>query len=319
MIVDKVYEHIEKTKKTFGKPSGNWASTCGNPCERALVYARTHFDERLLPSTSSQLMFREGHSHEHEVLKLLSEAGFEVVEQQRPFRWEKVNVSGKIDAKVKIGSELVPIEIKSMNGYDFDKIKTLEDLKNSPKSWHRQYPAQIMLYMLMDGCDMGILIFKNRQNGALKEIVVNLDFEYAENILKKLERVNEHVRLSTLPDRISDRGNCRMCDFRHICLPDEESEAINLIDNKDLEVILERREEIRKEAKEYQNLNEKLKEVWKTLQPGEHLVGRKYSVKISEVPVKFYNVPPEIKESYVEKRMQIKSIITPIMGDSDGD
>ena len=308
-IIQSVYDYLGTERKSWA-PSGNYASQVGHPCERNLVYNRLNWNEKLLPAPSKLLIFRDGNAHENEVLKLLNEAGIQVIEQQRPFELKDLEVRGKIDGRIKINGHAIPLEIKSINPYDFDKIHTVQDLLNSPKPWTQGYVAQMMIYLLMMNEQDGIMLFKNKATGQLKQINVTLDYAFAEGICKKLERVNKHVKAGTYPDRITDRSICGYCDFRHICLADEVSESINITDDPEITDLVEQREALKLQAKAFEELDDKLKEIWKTKDVGTYLVGGKFQVKISVYKRVFYNVPEDIKAKFKEETEHTKAIIT---------
>ena len=106
------------------------------------------------------------------------------------------------------------------------------------RPWIRHYPSQMQIYLLMGEHEYGVFILKNKSTGLLKVIDVYLDYEHAESLLGKAERINAHVENNTLPDPINDAEICSNCAFRHICLPDigeglefiKEKEVIERID-----------------------------------------------------------------------------------------
>lgn len=310
-VLEKVYSYLLSERKSWA-PAVNYAYNCGHPCARNLVYCRLNWQEKTLPSTSTLLIFREGNLHEDAVIKLLMDAGVPIVETQRPFEIKQIQLRGKIDGQIKgDDGKLTPCEIKSMNPYDFEKLNTIEDMKTSNKVWIRGYVSQMMVYLLGMEKESGLFIIKNKVNGELKFIPCVLDYEYAENDWKKLELVNEHVAAGTYPDRIDDRTVCKYCDFRHICLPDEVSEGINITDDPELLDLLEKREAVSSVASEYEKLDKQIKEKYfKGKDSGDYLVGGKFQVKISSYDRAFYNVPKEIQEKYKESKPVQKVNIT---------
>jgi len=308
-IVQSVYDHLGTQRKGWA-PSGNYASQVGHPCARSLVYQRLNWNEKLLPSPSKLLIFRDGNTHETDIIKLLGEAGIQVIEQQRPFDWKELELRGKIDGRIKVDGKNIPLEIKSINPYDFEKINTVQDLLNSPKPWTQGYVAQMMIYLLMMNEQEGIMLFKNKATGALKQVNVSLDYAYAEGVCKKLEIVNKHIKDGTYPERITDRAVCQFCDFKHLCLADEVSESINITDDPEITDLIEQREALKPQAKAFEEADEQLKAIWKTKEAGTYLVGGKFQVKISTYKRAFFNVPEDIKAKYKEETEHTKAIIT---------
>ena len=266
MIIEKILQHKQSTIRQFPVLS-NRASEHGHPCERHLVLNRTHWQDKQLTPLGLQLIFDEGRLHERQVLRDIEDAGFTVVEQQRDYAWAKFNLTGHIDAKVLLpDQELMPIEVKSCSPYVFEKVNSLADLLHATgRLWYLQkYPVQITLYLLLGNAPRGVLIFKNKVTGHLKEIEISLDMEFAEGLLKKAERVNAHVEAGPLPDRIPyDESICGSCSFLHICLPEVKREALEILTDPELEGKLARRADLAPLADEYEALDKDLKKRFK--------------------------------------------------------
>ncbi len=260
-MIDVVQAVIEaKAKKIKLWPvNSNRASEMGHPCERYLVYLRTRGEDRALHDVNLQFIFDDGNLHEEGVLWDLQEAGFKIIEQQRPFEWKKYQITGKVDAKILDDDRAIPIEIKSLNPYAWEKINSIKDMTNSKFVFLRKYPAQLTLYLLLDEEEEGLFILKNRSNGKLKQIPLYLDYDYAETLIQKAERINHHVEAGTLPERIPwEEGFCENCPFSHICLPPHEEKGA-LLDDPDLELKLDRRGELKPLVDEFNELDSEIK------------------------------------------------------------
>ena len=262
-IAEKINGFLENERKGYA-PTANYAYSAGHPCPRRLVYERLNWQEKALPSPRTLLIFREGNLHEDAVIRLLQDAGVKIIETQRPFEIKQIELRGKIDGQIvdEDSGTKFPCEIKSMNTYEWEKINTLEDMRSSTKVWIRGYVTQMMIYLLGLNDEVGIFILKNKVTGELKFIFCQLDYEYAEKEFKKLELVNQHVKAGTYPERIQDKTVCHDCDFRHICLPDEASDSISIVDNPELLELLEEREALREAAKNYEAVDKRLKGYW---------------------------------------------------------
>jgi len=225
-MIDMVRAIIEvKAKNIVRYPcKSNRASSIGyfvptlGGCLRRGVYERTKWQEKELHTPETQLIFDEGNRQEEQVLRDLSEAGIQVIEQQTMYEWKEYNITGHVDGKVIYNGVVYPLEIKSMNPNIFAQVNTFEDFKKKP--WTRVYMAQIMLYMLMNNVDKAIFLLKDKSNGLLKQITVDLDYELGEECIKAAEIINKHVDDATLPDRINDREVCKKCPYKILCLPD---------------------------------------------------------------------------------------------------
>jgi len=214
----------EKAKKIKRYPcNSNRASGLGyavellGGCLRRGVLERTRWAEKELHDARMQLIFDEGHNQETVVLRDLAEAGIEIIGQQTPYEWKDLQITGSIDGKYVEDGVAYPVEIKSMNPMIFDAVHTFEDFKKKP--WTRSYMAQITLYMLLQGVDKGIFILKNKSNGMLKQITVDLDYELGEACLKAAEAINCYVKAGTVPEVIKDIQVCKDCPYKLICCP----------------------------------------------------------------------------------------------------
>lgn len=315
-ILEKIQTYLASERKSWA-PSANYAYNCGSPCARQLVYHRLAWEQRPLPSPKTIMIFREGDLHEKAVVQLLMDAGIEIIETQRPFEIKQIELRGKIDGRIKWEGKLLPTEIKSMNPYDWEKINTIEDIKTHIKIWIRGYYSQMQMYLFGMNETLGLFILKNKVTGELKFIHCPIDFEYAEKDWKKLETVNKHVKENTYPERIQDRSVCKFCDFRHICLPDEVSDAMNFVDDPELVQLMERREALEKAASEYDKIDKKIKDDFlKNKANGVYLVGGKFQVHISSFNRKSYAVPEDVKKQYEEVKTFQKKEITPLKGEA---
>lgn len=288
-MIDIVQRVIEsKARKIQMWPvKSNRASEMGHPCLRYLVYLRTRGEERPLHDIGLQFIFDEGNLHEAAVLRDLQNAGVQVVEQQRPFEWKKYNITGSIDAKIIDNGAVVPIEIKSFSDWNWKAINTAEDMFKSKAIYMQKYPAQLTLYLIMDEKEEGAFILKNKTNGMLKQIPMGLDFDYAESLVAKAERVNTHVQGETLPERIQYSDNiCGTCSFAHICLPDVDRQAI-LIEDPELEHKLDRRWELKAAKDEFDDLDKEIRDALK--EKAEAVIGS-FAIKGKWVDKKEYTV-----------------------------
>lgn len=233
-LVKQVYKWVEEERQNWPVNS-NRASQLGDDCERKLVYWRTRWQEAALPSVELSLIFREGRYAEKAVLDTLRQAGVEVIREGEPLSWPEYQITGRIDAIVAVDSKYYPLEIKSSNpnvwrtiAYMGPGVYSWEEVKEAfeRKPWLRRYLAQITLYMLCSELEEGLMLFKNKSTGALCQINVNLDYEYAEQLVKRAERINKHIAEGTLPDRIDfDPEVCPKCPFFHLCLPGHDANS----------------------------------------------------------------------------------------------
>jgi len=260
-IVEKLDKETTKRIKQYPHPN-NRASECGHPCVRFLVLSRLCSEKKALHDIGLQRIFDEGNLHERAMLREIEDAGFELVEQQRAFEWRKFQLSGRIDAKIRLDGKLIPLEIKSCSPNIFPSIKnsTVEEMIHSRYLWIRRYPGQIMTYMLMDNKDEGIIIFKNKTTGEKCQKTFKLDYGYVESILMKLEIVNDYVEKKEIP-KVEMCEECKGCGFQKtMCFPDcDYGPGFAFLSDKEAEEKLERRESLKSEHAEYNQLDKLLK------------------------------------------------------------
>lgn len=280
-IESDLYAYDEARIKIFPAHT-NRASEAGHECERYLVYSRLNWQDRQRHDVGLQRVFDEGNIQEAAVLQKLAAAGITVLEQQRSFEWKEFQLTGHVDGKIKYGG-IRPIEIKSFSPANFAAINTVQDMIRSKRGYMRKYPAQMQLYLLMDETPEGMFLLKNKTSGEIKLVPCELDYEYAEGILKKLENVNTHVAAGTYPDQCDySLGLCEKCPFNHLCLPDQNFDAAHFTADQDFIAALERREELKRAVAEYEELDEEIKASVKLIEKdviaGEFLLKRKHIV-----------------------------------------
>jgi hypothetical protein len=302
-ILDK---KTERRIKIFPHPN-NRASEAGHPCERFLVLSRLKNESRAIHDLSLQRIFDEGNLHERAVITAMIEAGLNVSELQRSYEWRKFQLSGHIDGKL----DGHPFDVKSCSQNVFHAIKNLEsqDMLKSKYSWIRNYPAQILLYMMMEGVESGMIIFKNKTTGemAQKDFYLNdWALEYLETILKKLERVNEHVKNETIPEKqyIDD---CSRCPFSKTeCFMNRDyGPGFEFLSDEEIEAKLKRYEEIAEIAQEYSKLDREIKEQFK----GRTAIIGDWMIESKEYERKNYTIPDEIKNQYIEMSKYFRTSI----------
>ena len=277
-MLDDLWE--SKRKKIRITPQhSNRASELGHPCLRYLVFLRTRYQEQALYSVALQWIFDLGRKQEQIALENLAEAGYHVVEQQRPLVWEKYNITGHIDGKVEMDGKLVPIEIKGISPHLWNAVNDIDDFLRPGetktilrKSYVRKMPSQLITYCLLGNSSEGFLYLQNKITAQPKIIWLYLEsyMEEAERLIKRAEMVNRMVADKQTPDMINDESVCEGCSFEHICLPDRMLGKQLQIINEDPELLsdLERHAELKPLSNEYKELNEKLKKQFDGIENG---------------------------------------------------
>jgi len=264
-IVEKIKEG--KRKKIRVNPQHVVrASEIGHPCERYLVYSITHWQDRKPHTAEVQFIFEGGNAIEDLAIKDFEDGGFKVYrpEPDRAIMEAVPKITGHLDVRVDFGDGTVYTgEIKGLQIYDWQTLHTIQDFHNSKKPWIRKYPGQLMTYMYIKNEEWGFFYIKSIPRFQPKYIWVKLDYDYMEELLKKTERVNEHVKNQSLPEPISDITMCEYCQFKHICLPTTMREGMKFVDDAELLELLDRWHQLKGSQKEYAAVDRKLKEMIK--------------------------------------------------------
>lgn len=310
MIVEKI-DQAKQSKIKLWPVHANRASEAGHECERYLVYNRLNWQEKLLHDLGLQYIFDEGQKQEQVTIDDLRESGFEIIEAQRPFKDEELQLTGHIDFKLSLnGGKLYPVEVKGLSPITWNKINAFSDIFSNKNHYVRKYAAQITLYLYLGNAEEGYFLLRNKLSGRYKEIPVTLDYEYVDTLIEKLKRVNGHVVGKTFPLQIENFTVCQECAFRHICLPDMNyGNSLEVIDNKELEELLNRRAELVGAYKEYNEINDRIKQIsngHEKMIVGDWLITGKYYERAN------YKIPDEIKKKYLEKMKYWKTNIAKI-------
>jgi len=273
-IYEKWLEHKKSKIKQY--PTNTLrASQIGFPCDRYHYYSIANWKDRQLHDEIMQSIFDEGNLHEKAVIQELQEMGFEIVEYQRSLQNDKPLITGHIDGILRWEGKDYPFDVKSIS-YDFDSITSAEDLLYSKKLWHRSYVAQLQLYLYLCAREeIGCFILKNKMTGEIKPVWMQIDYDYVDSLLKRAERVYEAIEKKQPPAKINDFNVCGECAFRHICLPDIElGEGVTIMEDKTLEELLKRWWELKDAAKEFEKIDETIKNAAKAAgKTGEKIVG----------------------------------------------
>lgn len=258
------------------------ASSIGQPCDRYHYYSIKNWQDRPLHDAVMQSIFDEGNLHEPAVIQDLQKMGFEVVEQQRSFQIDKPKITGHIDGLLRWEGQNFPFDVKTIGPYDFPKINAVEDLIYSKKTHQRQYPAQLQIYLLQCEQERGLLLFKNKLTGEIKPIWMEIDYDFAEQLLKRAERVYAALEAQKIPDRIQDFDVCKKCAFRELCLPDlKHGAGVQLIDDAELSGLLDRYHDLKALAEEFEDLEDTIKDSAKASGEGEKVCGD-FLIKVTQ-------------------------------------
>ena len=277
------------------QPSMTPATSLGYACERRSVYQRTQPDKAAPIGEELASIFEEGNLHQKDVRAELLELGYEVVEAEVNFKDQRLEISGTIDGKLDVkdpshprGRRRVPVEIKSTSG---SPPADEAAWRNSETPLLRRYFAQLQTYLFLTNEPWGLGIFKNKITGLWSVVAVSLDYEYAEGILQRAERIRDAVerweddtcdtRDVHLPLRLADRSECSGCPFREtVCFPaDAAVDPLLLAEDVDLLAQLIEREACDSSATRFDKLDKAVKERFKLTAGERFVVGGTYMIE----------------------------------------
>ena len=275
-----------KAEKIKVYPCNNLrASNLGHPCERYLYLLIKHWDEQKPHDVGLQNIFDLGNTLEEHTINNIKEAGFEVVTPT--VRSWKVEVKGGIitgreDIRIKDeNGELLPVEIKGLSPFEFDKLNSVDDFLKSKRAYVRGYPAQLFIYMLRFGKEKGYFALTNKLTGETKFIEVPFDYEFGEQMLSKAERIYAALEAETPPGACDDISICENCSLAHICGQCRRVPADVDLD-EELDELINKKQALSEAKKEYEQVDKEIKarigEREKVI-TGQYLIERKSFVK----------------------------------------
>lgn len=195
------------------------ASNIGHPCERYLYLLITRWEEQQPHDVGLQNIFDLGNTLETHTINNLKEAGYEVITPtQWSFQIKKPLITGREDLRIKDeNGELIPVEVKGISPFEFSKLNTVDDFLHSKRYYIRQYPAQLQIYMYHFSKLYGFFALTNKLTGETKMIRMDFDWDMADGLLRKAERIYKAIEDRKEPNAMEDIAMCAGCKLAHIC------------------------------------------------------------------------------------------------------
>jgi len=321
MLEEKLQKHILSGITDSVSRDTNRASDLGVDCDtyHALCRLKGELKPKLTPDKKQ--LFRTGNIVEIPNLTFLNQAGLPIQPAAQYYRWNKYKISGRTDgvAWLKIDGKKIeiPAEHKACSPNIFRSIvqhKTQNiSLTKSKYHWVRKYPAQLMIYMLQKGVEYGLWIFYDKVSGRFLFWVMNLDYDYAEELLKRAERANKNAEKGIIPEP-KYKDICTSCDFAlTYCFPDKDfGEGFDIISDEDLVEKLQRREELKTAAEEYQAIDKEIKKMFR----GKNAVVGDFLIESKKYETTYYNIPNDMKQKFAQKREAFRMNIKKLGGDA---
>lgn len=279
------------------------ASNLGHPCERYLFLLIKHWEEQKAHDVGLQNIFDLGNTLEEHTIKNIKEAGFEVITPtQRSWQLDVKGgiITGREDIRIKDeNGELLPVEIKGISPFEFDKLNSVEDFLNSKKTYIQGYPAQLYIYLLHFEKEKGFFALTNKLTGETKFIDVPFDYDLGEKYLSKAERIYKALETDTMPDAPDNISYCDNCSLAHVCGGCNRNPTDIDIDDE-LDALINRKAELSEAKKEYEELDKQIKSKVgerEKIITGQYLIERKQFVK------KAFTVPESVQYRINIKRL----------------
>lgn len=268
-----------------------------------MVWNFTRWQEKRPHDWVLQSIFGEGRLHQPSVYTRLEAWGFDIVrESDRPSQYKLgagAVVSGRLDGKIrgykteKFRPPLV-LEIKTAQGYAYDRLNTIQDIERADHYYVRNYADQGHLYCFLENLPRGVIVLKSKATGALKPIPFELDFGRAEALLQRFERLQPLIDKQVDPPPIPfDRDVCGRCPFTHVCWPPKDFGAgAGLIEDAQLIEDLAAREKVKAARDQYEDLDKGIKARLKQLglKAGAKAIAGAYLIQVAERSVKEFTV-----------------------------
>ena len=258
------------------------ASNLGHPCERYLYLLITHWEEQKPIDVGLQNIFDLGNTLEEHTIKNIKEAGFEVFTPvNRAWKIDKPLITGREDIRIKDeNGELLPVEIKGLSPFEWNKLNSIDDFLKSKKAYVKGYPAQLQVYMYYFAKEKGFFALTNKLTGETKFIEMPFNWDYADALLKKAERIYKCIKEETLPDACDDISFCENCSLSHIC--GTRRIPADIMIDEELDALIKKKQELAPLKSEYEKIDKEIKakvgEREKVI-TGEYLIQRKSFTK----------------------------------------
>lgn len=302
-INEKIYQ-TKKEKITVYPVNHLRASNLGHPCERYLYLLITSWQELKPHDVGLQNIFDLGNTLEEHTIKNIKEAGFEIVTPtQRSWQITVKGgiITGREDIRIKDeNGELLPVEIKGLSPFEYDKLNSVDDFLKSKRSYVQSYPAQLFVYMLHFGKEKGFFALTNKLTGETKFIDVPFDYDLGEKYLSKAERIYKALEEKKAPEACEDITLCENCPLAHICGECRRVPADIEVDDE-LDDLINRKQELAEAKKEYEQVDKQIK-----LKVGERtkIITGTYLIERKEFVKKAFTVPESVQYRLSIKRLQ---------------
>lgn len=191
-------------------------SEIGHKCNRFLWYAK---EGTPCPTPDGRILrlFRLGEYIEDQVISDLTNAGFNVTDQQKKivFDFEGKSICGHIDGIItglKESKKPHILEVKSASEKRFNQLK-----KVGYEKWSEPYKCQVHCYMLGAELDRALVWVENKNTSDSYTERIRLNSEYA---VKRLQRMFKIMKQKHIPEGTCPRADwyeAKWCRYYETC------------------------------------------------------------------------------------------------------
>ncbi len=296
-------------------PARAWyPSSIGHPCDRFLVWNFTKWQEKARHGWVLQSIFDEGHLHQPAMYRRLEQMGFDIVrESDRPTQYTLRNgarISGRLDGKLRgfRGQRYQPLrvlEIKSASPHTWERLDSIEDIRQAPEHYIRNYADQGFIYSLLEDLPAGAIVLKNKLTGVPKVIPYEIDYARAGELLERVERLQPMVDRKEDPPPIPyDDRICGDCPFEKLCYPPKSyGDGVVVIEDAGLVEMLDEREQFKGARDRYEAADKAVKAKLKREGVRDAIAGP-WHIEAKDRNVKGYTVEPRVDTVFSIERLE---------------
>jgi CRISPR/Cas system-associated exonuclease Cas4 (RecB family) len=209
------YNHDDPTTKRYFHPS-----SIGR-CLRELWFKRFKapaFSQGDGRELESFLTFETG-TYLHVVIQNLCHRAGVLLKREVEVLDHARRIIGHADGILKLNGRRYLLELKTINSRGFISLQ-------APKHAHVQ---QATAYMEVLGLTSAVILYFNKDNGALREFVVSFDEElHAKEVAGRIKTLRQCVKQRVAPDRegfTPKEQPCRYCDYTTLCFSEAATKA----------------------------------------------------------------------------------------------
>jgi CRISPR/Cas system-associated exonuclease Cas4 (RecB family) len=201
MLKEIIYDYFneKKEKENYTERELNFAPSYFHKCKRQIAYKKLNYEPSNPLTEANYAKFEMGNSVHDSIQNILKKIGIWIEgEDFKNIEWCGLNWIYRIDGKIQKGDYVGIIEIKSVYASGFTSVE---------KEAKPEHELQLLLYMIFEHIENGILFYIGRDNGFMVEYNYRVDTLYnkyadeIENKIKDLTALKSEIEKGIIPDR----------------------------------------------------------------------------------------------------------------------